>query len=118
MPRKRPTRENETRPSKRAKKPHKQAWQDSIKYLSVEEVQKLLNAATDYRDHLVLNTLYRTGMRVGELTRVRVEDLKLTERFIAIPAAHTKTRQGRTVTIPPELAQEIAAYKKEVYNHL
>jgi len=81
----------------RTKKRLKQAWRDSIKYLSVEEVHTLLNAATDYRDHLVLNLLYRTGMRVGELAQVRVEDLKLSERFIEILASYTKTKQGRTV---------------------
>ncbi|MBI3961305.1 MAG: tyrosine-type recombinase/integrase [Deinococcus sp.] len=102
MPRKRPIRENETQPKRRAKKGLKQAWRDSIKYLTVEEVHTLLNAATDYRDHLVLNLLYRAGMRVGELTRVQVEDLILAERFIEIPTAHTKTRQGAPSGLPAE----------------
>ncbi|MCK4266521.1 MAG: tyrosine-type recombinase/integrase [Thermoplasmata archaeon] len=47
------------------------------KYLKEREVQKLLNAPErdNYRNRLILRLLYRCGLRVSELTNLRIEDI-------------------------------------------
>ena len=54
----------------------------------------------NYRDKLIVTLLYATGMRVGEFTKLKVEDIDFEERFIRIPAENSKTGEGRTIFIP------------------
>jgi integrase/recombinase XerD len=57
-------------------------WQTIPKFLNLEEIDRLLQAPdqtrpTGLRDHAMLQLLYATGLRVSELCRVGVSDLKL-----------------------------------------
>ena len=85
-----------------------------IKYLKNEEWSRLIESIDDYRDKLIINLLYSTGMRVGELSKLKVEDIDFTERFIHIPAENTKTKTARTVVVDKEALSEIRAYLKIV----
>lgn len=51
-------------------------------------------------------------MRVGEFTKLRVEDIDFEERFITIPAESTKTKEARTIFVPREVLNDIRAYLK------
>jgi len=51
-------------------------------------------------------------MRVGEFTKLRVEDIDFSERFIRIPAENTKTKEARTICVPQEVLNDIKAYLK------
>jgi len=51
-------------------------------------------------------------MRVGELSKLKVEDIDFSERFIHIPAENTKTKTARTVVVHKETLSEIRAYLK------
>ncbi len=51
-------------------------------------------------------------MRVGEFTKVKIEEIDFEERLISIPAGNTKTKSARVVWIPQEVLSEIKAYLK------
>jgi len=61
----------------------------------------LRSSIDSYRDKLIVTLLYSTGMRVGEFTKLRVEDIDFSERFIRIPPENSKTGEGRTIFVPP-----------------
>jgi len=83
-----------------------------IKYLKNEEWNRLIECIDDYRDKLIIKLLYATGMRVGELTKLKAENIDFQERFIHIPAENTKTKTARTVVADKETLSEIKAYLK------
>ena len=93
-------------------KRNKRSFQDSIKYLKREEWDKLRESIDNYRDKLIITLLYSTGMRVGEFTKLEVQDIDFPERFIRIPLENTKTRTGRTVFVPREVLNDLKAYLK------
>ena len=51
-------------------------------------------------------------MRVGEFTKVKIEEIDFEERLISVPAENTKTKSARVVWIPQEVLSEIKAYRK------
>jgi site-specific recombinase XerD len=54
------------------------------RFLTEEQVRKLIEAARTPRDRAVLELLYATGCRVGEIVRMRVEDVDFTDRTIRV----------------------------------
>ncbi|MBA7490494.1 Tyrosine recombinase XerD [subsurface metagenome] len=90
----------------------KRNFKDSIKYLKKEEWDKLRVSIDNYRDKLIITLLYSTGMRVGEFTKLRVEHIDFSERFIRIPPENSKTGEGRTIFVPQEVLNDIRAYLK------
>ena len=83
-----------------------------VKYLKKEEWLRLLESIDNYRDKLIVKLLYSTGMRVGELSKLKVEDIDFHERFIHIPAENTKTNTARTVIVAKDVLSDITAYLK------
>ena len=81
-----------------------------IKYLKKQEWLHLLESVDNYRDKLIVKLLYSTGMRVGELSKLKVADIDFHERFIHIPAENTKTNTARTVIVQKEVLSDISAY--------
>jgi len=53
-----------------------------------------------------LSLLAKTGMRVGELCNLRIEDLGLKNKHLKI--RESKTRQQRLIPLPPELVKPIS----------
>ena len=90
----------------------KRNFKDSIKYLKKDEWDKLRGSIDNYRDKLIITLLYATGMRVGEFTKLKVEDIDFEERFIRIPPENSKTGEGRTIFVPREVLSDIIAYLK------
>ena len=83
-----------------------------IKYLKKDQWHSLIESIDNYRDKLIVKLLYSTGMRVGELAKLKVEDIDFQERFIHIPAENTKTNTARTVIVQKEVLSDISAYLK------
>jgi integrase/recombinase XerD len=52
--------------------------------LGETEIENLIGGASNDRDRAVLEILYATGCRVGELVRIRVEDVDQTRRAIRV----------------------------------
>ena len=92
------------------RKRNNQSFKNSIKYLKKEEWDKLRASIDNCRDKLIITLLYSTGMRVGEFTKLRVDDIDFAERFITIPPENTKTREGRTIFVPREVLNDLKAY--------
>lgn len=83
-----------------------------IRYLKKEEWGRLVETIDDFRDKVIIKLLYATGMRVGELAKMRVEDIDFQERWVHIPAKNTKTRTARTVIVDRETLSDLKAYFK------
>lgn len=76
--------------------------------LSQDEVTRLIDAALTPLHRAVLMTLYATGVRRSELTRLKVSDID-TERM-AIHVIGGKGRKDRDVMLSPKLLDELRQY--------
>lgn len=89
---------------------HQRRNKREIKYLKKEEWLKLLDSIDNFRDMVIIEVLYETGCRVGEVAKMNIEDIDFEERFVRIPAENTKTKVGRTVYIPHGVLSKVKAY--------
>jgi integrase/recombinase XerD len=76
--------------------------------LSQEEVAQLIDAACTPFHRTVLMTLYATGLRNAELTRLKISDID--SRRMAIHVQGGKGRQDRDVMLSPVLLEELRAH--------
>lgn len=76
--------------------------------LSQDEVARLIDAALTPLHRAVLITLYATGLRRAELTRLKVHDID-TERMV-IHVLGGKGRKDRDVMLSPKLLDELRQY--------
>ncbi len=84
-------------------------------YLSEKETTILLGTATkDLRTNLIVSLLAHTGIRVGELCSLRIDDVDLDEGVIGIYSG--KGDRDRIVIMPDELSELIRAYLPQRYN--
>ncbi len=83
-----------------------------IKYLTREEWQKLRGSIDNFRDKVLIELLYETGMRVGELSKLKIEEIDFESSFIHVPWQNAKTKTGRVVYVPEETLNNIKAYLK------
>tara|TARA_Y100000310_G_C20648708_1_gene798157 strand:- start:1032 stop:1643 length:612 start_codon:yes stop_codon:yes gene_type:complete len=80
----------------------------NIYYLSMDEVNKIIESAKNLRDSIVLKILARTGMRRFELCNLRVQDVDFEKKRIFIPKA--KGNKPRTVPIDLDTLHSIKFY--------
>jgi integrase/recombinase XerD len=91
------------------------AWQVLPKYLTVDEVEALLNApdvttARGLRDRAFIELLYATGLRVSELVDLRRQDVNLESGYLTCTG---KGRKQRLVPIGDEAARWVGRYLRE-----
>lgn len=83
------------------------------KLISVEDAARLVNSILDSRDKCILVVFFKTGMRVGELTSLDVDDIDLEKGEVTLK--HTKKRSNRILYLDNEavavLSRWIAARK-------
>lgn len=84
-----------------------------IKYLKKKEWLKLRDSIDSFRDIVLIELLYESGCRVGELAKMDIQDIDFEAGFIRIPAENTKTKTARTVYIPQGILSKIKAYLKQ-----
>jgi len=77
--------------------------------LSFDEESRLLAVCIDKRAHLkaILICALDTAVRLGEIFKMRWQDVNLETNEIYIPQANTKTEDARTVGVTPHLKQEL-----------
>jgi len=85
----------EVDPTERLESPR--GWRRLPSVLSAEEVEALLAAPSPdrlshWRDRAILELLYATGVRVSELTGIRVTDLELDERMVRVTGKGSRQR--------------------------
>lgn len=80
---------------------------ETIRYLTMDEWQKLLDCIEDYRHKLMFRIIYHLGCRVGEFVRVQIKHLDFNRNSVFIPADNTKTGHKRTSHLPAGIMNEI-----------
>jgi integrase/recombinase XerD len=85
---------------------------ETIRYLTIEEWQRLLDCIEDYRHKLMLKTVYELGCRVGEFVRIQLKHIDFNRSSVLIPAENTKTGRRRVSHLPRGLVNEIASMLK------
>lgn len=70
--------------------------------LSTDEVRTLLESAPSLRDKLLLGLMYATGVRVGEVVRLRWRDIDFARQTISV--VEGKGRKDRVVMLPRSFA--------------
>jgi len=88
--------------------------------LSLDDINHLIDAidlskAEGERNRAILETLYSCGLRVSELTNLKISDLFFEEGFIKVTG---KGDKQRFVPIVQHAQKYINCYKNEVRNHL
>jgi len=91
------------------------AWQVLPKFLSIEDVDKLLRAPDvstprGLRDRALIELLYATGLRVSELVALRPQDLHLDGGYLTTMG---KGRKQRLVPVGDEAVKWVLRYQAE-----
>ena len=76
------------------------------KAIPSEDIEAIFNAVTSIRNRALLMLLYRTGMRIGELLQVKLEDIVLPEQKILIYVG-SKNYEGREVYYSSDAEQAL-----------
>ncbi len=90
------------------------------KYLNFDDTEKLLNAFDNknyvsIRNSLILEILYSTGIRVGEITNIKVSDISISNETIKVIG---KGNKERIVYFGSRCKNLLNLYFKESYNEL
>jgi len=91
------------------------AWKALPKFLSAEEIEKLLGAPDTtqprgLRDRALIELFYATGLRVSEMVGLRQQDLNLESGYLTCTG---KGRKQRLVPIGDEASAWLTRYLKE-----
>jgi site-specific recombinase XerD len=74
--------------------------------LSETQVLSLINAAKSQRDRAIIELLYATGCRIGELVRIRIEEVDFDKRCVRV----TGKGSARTVFFGAHAATAVRSY--------
>ena len=85
---------------------------ETIRYLTLDEWQQLLDSIDDYRHKLMIRLIYHLGCRVGEFVRIQLKHLDFGRSSVFIPAENTKTGHRRSSHVPVGLMNEIKSMLK------
>ncbi|MBS3071241.1 tyrosine-type recombinase/integrase [Candidatus Pacearchaeota archaeon] len=75
------------------------------RFLTKEEVRKLLNAISNWKHRLMIEFLYGSGLRVSELLNIKIKDLNLEKNFGFI--RNGKGGKDRIILIPFVVKEKI-----------
>jgi Site-specific recombinase XerD len=81
------------------------------KFITYDELNKLLENAENYRDKLVIKFLFYTGVRVSELIKIKKNDIIFEDGFVKV---YGKGGKERIVPIPKELLNELKDYINKI----
>ena len=81
------------------------------KVLSTDQVFALINAIENTKHRCAVGLLYSSGLRIGELINLKLEDTDLQNRLVYIRGG--KGKKDRTTIIGFEMASKIGAYVDE-----
>jgi len=78
------------------------------KFLTPKEFNALLKAAKDDRERCILLLLAGAGLRVGEMTQIRAEDIDFRKGYLHVQATNAKFKKPRTVVLLHLVAKSMA----------
>jgi site-specific recombinase XerD len=79
--------------------------------MSGEEVRRLFEAAPSLRDRALFETAYATGMRLGEVTGLRISDIDSARMVIRVDQG--KGRKDRYVMLSASLLETLRGYWRQ-----
>jgi integrase/recombinase XerD len=79
-------------------------------FLRPEEFERLLKEGRDDRERCMLLLLAGAGLRVGEMTAIRAEDIDFTKGYLHIRAESAKGKKPRTVVLLSPVADALKKY--------
>lgn len=83
-----------------------------IYYLNLEQLSQLRQKVeNDRKQRALIEILYATGMRIGEATAIKIEDINWSERLIHISKG--KRKRSRIVCFTRECAEHLNIYLSE-----
>lgn len=90
---------------------------DSVTLLSDSEVKKLLktcdlNTYAGFRDFTLIITILDCGIRIGEVSQLKINDINLSNKLIRVRAEVSKTRTERIIPI----SHKTTKFLKELVN--
>lgn len=77
------------------------------KFLTPNEFNALSKAAKDDRERCILLLLAGAGLRVGEMTQIKAEDIDFRKGYLHVQAPNAKFKKPRTVVLLPFVAKAI-----------
>jgi len=80
------------------------------KALTKEEIRRLIDAADNLRDKLIIILFYATGLRVSEMRNLNVEDINFEDEFLIVRQG--KGRKDRVVPLPKKVIELLKQYLK------
>jgi len=80
-------------------------------FLTPEEVRMVLDSVADPKHRMMLEILYATGLRVGELVALRVSDID--SRNMTVTVRDGKGHKGRLTLLSPALLSKLRDYYRE-----
>src|SRR3990172_3496774 len=92
--------------------PKYERFGETIRYLTLEELQRLFDCIDRYEHKLMFEVIYELGCRVGEFVRIRLKHLDFGRSAVYFPAENTKTKRRRTSHLPRGLMNEIVSLLK------
>ena len=97
---------------------HRELTSERPSFYSVEEVEKLVRAATSEQDALIFRIAAFAGLRRGELVSLRWRQIDFARALVHVVEsvsagqdARVKDGEGRTVPLVPQLQQQLAAWR-------
>jgi integrase len=81
-------------------------------YWDGKEIRAILHAPMHPRDHLLLETLARTGQRVGVVRRLKWEQIKLDAREPRIDFGRGKGGRVHSIPLDQQLLHDMIVYKR------
>lgn len=76
--------------------------------ITIQEVISMIEYSTDFPDHLILELMYATGIRVSELVSMKIEDIRLSDMCIEVSSG--KGMKDRLVPIHQLCADKLTQY--------
>lgn len=95
------------------KKPQYEPFGETIRYLTIEELQQFFDAIEVYRHKLMMRIIYELGCRVGEFVRLQLRHIAFDRSTIYFPTENTKTKQRRVSHLPVGLMNELKSLLRQ-----
>ena len=106
-------RQKRARASNEKLSPKYDRFGETIRYLTLEELQKLFDIIDNYAHKLMFRMIYELGCRVGEFVRIKLKHIDFGRSSIFFPAENTKTGHRRASWISRGLLNEITSLLKQ-----
>jgi site-specific recombinase XerD len=84
--------------------------QDLPNILHINEVRRIINSPSNLKHKTILHTIYGAGLRIGELIRLRVVDIRSEEGYIFIK--DSKGKKDRHTVLSKHLLELLREYYK------